>query len=153
MGLKDFFRNRRLKKATKNGTAANINELKAQPSDELLCTLWTKCLGCKELLYTSELKKNLSICKHCSHHHRLTAHERIEQLTDYGSFIEIDENISPSDPLKFSDLKSYETRLKDAQKNAAAREAIVTGIGTIDNHGIALGVMEFEFIGGSMGCV
>ncbi len=153
MGLKDFFRNRRLKKATKNRIVANINELKTQPSDELLCTLWTKCQGCKELLYTSELKKNLSVCKHCSHHHRLTAHERIEQLTDYGSFIEIDENILPSDPLKFSDLKPYETRLKDAQKNADAREAIITGIGTIDNQGIALGVMEFEFIGGSMGCV
>ncbi len=153
MGLKDFFKNRRLKKATKNGTSGNLGELKAQPSDELLCTLWAKCQGCNELLYTSELKKNLSICKHCNYHHRITAHERIEQLIDFGSFVEVNEDVSPADPLSFSDLKPYKNRIKDAQHSTNVKEAIVTGVGTIDHQGVAIGVMEFEFIGGSMGAV
>ena len=82
MALKDFFKNRQLKRAAKlhqkqgSATAGNINELKAKSAidDDLLCSLWTKCQGCNELLYTSELKKNLSVCKKCNFHHRLTSH-------------------------------------------------------------------------------
>ncbi|OGI20104.1 MAG: acetyl-CoA carboxylase subunit beta [Candidatus Melainabacteria bacterium RIFCSPHIGHO2_02_FULL_34_12] len=159
MGLKDFFKNRQLKKAAKlrNGTstAGSVHELKTQPPvcDEVLCTLWAKCTGCNELLYTSELKKNLGLCKHCSYHHRVTANERIEQLTDFGNFIEINENIYPTDPLNFTDLKPYKDRLKEAEKSSGSKEAITTGIGTINNQGVALAVMEFQYIGGSMGSV
>ncbi|MBI3590413.1 MAG: acetyl-CoA carboxylase carboxyltransferase subunit beta [Candidatus Melainabacteria bacterium] len=156
MGLKDFFKTRQLKKAAKlqNGTAnANGQDLKAQPPDELLCTLWTKCQGCNELLYTSELKKNLSVCKHCGFHHRLSAQERIDQLIDYGSFIEINENILPDDPLNFVDLKPYKNRLNEAQKTSGVKEAIITGLGSINNQLTAIGVMEFQYIGGSMGSV
>ncbi len=159
MGLKDFFKNRQIKKAAKlqgqliaNG---NGHDLKPEPSicDDQLCILWTKCLGCNELLYTSELKKNHSVCKHCGYHHRLSAQERIDLLTDYGSFLEIDENILPTDPLNFKDLKPYQDRLKDAEKTSGSKEAIVTGIGTINNQPIAIGAMEFQYIGGSMGSV
>ena len=159
MGLKDFFKNRQLKKAAKlrNGTsiAGNTSAFKANPtiSDELLCTLWIKCQRCNELLYTSELKKNLSVCNRCGYHHRINAQERIEQLTDHGSFNELNENILPADPLNFVDLKPYKERLEEAQKSSGTKEAIITGIGNINNHPVALGVMEFQYIGGSMGSV
>ncbi len=155
MGLKDFFKNRQLKKAAKLATNGNGHDLKAEPPicDDQLCVLWTKCQGCNELLYTSELKKNYSVCKHCGYHHRLTAQERIELFADYGSFLEIDENISPSDPLNFKDLKPYKDRLKEAEKTSNSKEAIVTGIGTINNQPVAIGAMEFQYIGGSMGSV
>ena len=156
MGLKDFFTNRRLKKAEKlyslNG---NGHDIKAELPlcDDQLCILWTKCQGCNELLYTSELKKNLSVCKHCGYHHRLTALERIELMTDYGSFLEVNENILANDPLNFTDLKPYKDRLQEAEKSASVKEAIITGIATINNQPIAIGAMEFQFIGGSMGSV
>ena len=159
MGLKDFFKNRQLKKAAKlrNGTASNGNglDLKSQPSiaDEQLCALWTKCQKCNELLYTSELKKNLSVCKNCGYNHRLTAQERIDQLIDYGTFIEINENILLDDPLSFVDLKPYKERLKEAQISSGQKEAIITGMGSINSYPVAIGVMEFQFIGGSMGSV
>lgn len=158
MGLKDFFKNRQLKKALKaqNGTSGtNGHDLKSQvaPSDDLLCALWTKCQGCNELLYTSELKKNFSVCKNCNFHHRISAQERIDQLVDYGSFYEIDENMLPADPLKFVDLKPYAERLKEAKKSTNINEAVITGVGNIDNQGVAMASMEFEFIGGSMGSV
>jgi acetyl-CoA carboxylase carboxyl transferase subunit beta len=153
MGLKDFFKNRQLKKAAKQQIEMPSIELKSIPSDETLCTLWTKCQSCNQLLYTSELKKELSVCKHCDHHSRLTAMERIEQLVDYGTFIEIDYDVLPTDPLTFSDLKPYKDRLQHAEKSSSAKEAIVTGIGSIDNQPVAIGSMEFQYIGGSMGSV
>ena len=159
MGLKDFFKNRQLKKAAKLqgqlSTNGNGHDLKAESSicDDQLCILWTKCQGCNELLYTSELKKNNSVCKHCGYHHRLTAQERIDLLTDYGSFLETNEDIEPSDPLNFKDLKPYKDRLKEAQKTSNSKEAIITGIGTINNQPVAIGAMEFQYIGGSMGSV
>lgn len=159
MGLKDFFKNRQLRKAAKLrggiSTAGNINDLKTQAPicDEVLCTLWAKCQGCNELLYTSELKTNLSVCKKCGYHHRLSAQERIEQLIDYGTFIEINDNILPNDPLNFVDLKPYKERLKDAQSSSSVKEAIITGLGNINNQAVAIGAMEFLFIGGSMGSV
>ena len=161
MALKDFFKNRQLKRAAKLqqnqgiSTAGNISDLKSKSpiDDDLLCSLWTKCQSCKELLYTSELKKNHSVCKKCNFHHRLTAHERIEQLIDYGTFVEINDAVAPADPLNFTDLKSYKERLKEAQQSSGTSEAIITGIGNINNQLVALGAMEFQFIGGSMGSV
>lgn len=162
MGLKDFFKNRRLKKQLSakpkkppisyNG---QLHDLKPQPkiSDEELCSLWIKCQGCSELLYISTLKKNNNICKHCGYHHRLNAEERIELITDYGTFISINDNIFPSDPLNFSDLKPYKTRLESAQKSTNTNEAIITGIGNIGGIQTAIASMEFQFIGGSMGSV
>ena len=162
MGLKDFFKNRKLKKAAnlaklQNGSSLNGSglDLKIQPPicDDVLCVLWTKCQGCNELLYTSELKSCLSVCKHCGYHHRLGAQERIEQLIDYGSFYELNENILPDDPLNFVDLKPYKDRLKEAQKTSGTNEAVITGIGNINNQEVAIAGMEFQYIGGSMGSV
>ena len=157
MGLKDFFKNRQLKREAaklQNKFASNGNGNSSLPiCDDVLCSLWTKCTSCNELLYISELKKNLSICKHCGFHHRLTSEERIDQLIDYGTFIEINEEVLPDDPLTFTDLKPYTERLKEAQNISGINEAIVTGIGSINNFPVAIGAMEFQFIGGSMGSV
>ena len=173
MGLKDFFTNRKLKKqkangiqngtaytgqnghGDKNGKTGKKHNSKPQPqlSDDVLCALWTKCESCKELLYTSDLKKNLAVCKSCNYHHRLSAHERIELLTDYATFLETNEDIRSSDPLSFTDLKSYKSRLKEAQETTKINEAIVTGLGNVDGQMVAIAAMEFQFIGGSMGCV
>lgn len=155
MGLKDFFKTRQLKKAAKlqNGLQNTSDKAQTTIGDDALCALWNKCQGCNQLLYTSELKKNLSVCKHCNYHHRLSAYERIDLLIDFGSFLETNENILPDDPLNFTDLKPYKNRLKEAEKSSGTKEAIVTGIGTIDNQGIAIASMEFQYIGGSMGSV
>ncbi|MBI1859141.1 MAG: acetyl-CoA carboxylase carboxyltransferase subunit beta [Candidatus Melainabacteria bacterium] len=159
MGLKDFFKNRRLKKVKLKKPPISYNgqghDLKQAPkiSDDELCALWVKCQGCNELLYLSTLKKNNSICKHCDFHHRLSAEERIELITDYGTFLSINDNIIPDDPLKFTDVKPYKKRLEDAQKTTKTKEAIVTGIGNINGYIAGVASMEFQFIGGSMGSV
>lgn len=161
MGLKDFFIKRRLKKRKTNGfqsaTVYNSQKLDVKPqlqiSDDELCALWTKCQGCNELLYTSDLKKNYNVCKHCNYHHRISAHERIELLADYGTFLPLFENILPDDPLEFTDLKPYKDRLNEAKLQTTVQEAIVTGLGNINEQLTAIASMEFQFIGGSMGCV
>ena len=155
MGLKDFFTKRKLKKAAKVQNGESNGSLLSQPSvcDDIICSLWTKCTSCKELLYTSELKKNLSVCKHCNFHNRISSQERIDMLTDYGSFFEIDSEILPDDPLSFVDLKAYKDRLKDAKKTTGVNEAIITGFGNINQEPVAIGSMEFQYIGGSMGSV
>ena len=160
MGLKDFFLKRRIQRQKTNGiqnaTAYNSHKLDTKPqlqiSDEVLCSLWTKCQNCNELLYTSDLKKNINVCKHCNYHHRISAQERIEFFVDYGTFLQINENIHPSDPLQFTDLKPYKERLKEAQNTSCVTEAIITGLGNIDGQLTAVASMEFQFIGGSMGC-
>lgn len=164
MGLKDFFTKRKLKKQKANGiqnataySGQNSNKpdskTQFQVSDDVLCSLWTKCQNCKELLYINDLKKNLGVCKSCNYHHRLNAYERIELLTDYATFLEINENIKSADPLNFTDLKPYKSRLKEAQESTKINEAIITGFGNIEGQMVAIASMEFQFIGGSMGCV
>jgi len=155
MGLKDFFKNRKLKKQQNGSSIANGKPfVKNQTtiSDDTLCALWTKCENCKELLYTNDLKKQSGICKHCDYHHRLRAQERIDLLIDYGTFIETDENIITADPLNFVDLKPYKERIKEACKEER-KEAILTGIGMTNGFPLAIASMEFNFIGGSMGSV
>lgn len=160
MGLKDFFTKRKkqklrskLKKApiAYNGQLLDLKQ--AAPVDDKVSELWTKCPDCEELLYKSNLLKNLNVCKHCNYHFRLTAKERIELLTDEGSFKEIDKNVKPADPLNFEDLKPYKDRLKAASKTNEAGEAIVTGIGEMEGKKVAIASMEFKYIGGSMGSV
>lgn len=153
MGLKDFFKSRKLKKQ-QNGSSLANGQLKGNPpvSDDTLCALWTKCENCKELLYTNDLRKQYGVCKHCDYHHRLSAQERIDLLVDYGTFIETDENIITADPLNFTDLKPYKERIKEACKGNI-KEAILTGIGMTNGFPLAIASMEFNFIGGSMGSV
>ncbi len=112
--------------------------------------MWLKCPQCGELLYVKELVKNLKVCRKCGYHFRLSAPERISLTLDPGSFEEYDSDLLPSDPLEFP---NYREKLACAQRETGLREAILTGAGTIDGWPVLLGVLEPNFIMGSMGCV
>jgi len=127
-----------------------------QPSerrDRIPEGLWTKCENCFELMLSNEFAENLKVCRRCNHHHRITARERIALLTDNDSFTELFNNIQPTDALKFVDSKDYASRLKVAQAKGDYDEAVVCGTGLIHGQQVALAVMAFDFIGGSMGSV
>ncbi len=127
-----------------------------QPSerrDRIPEGLWTKCENCFELMLTKDFEENLKVCRRCNHHHRISARERIELLCDEGSFTEMFNNIQPTDALSFVDSKDYASRLKAAQAKSGYDEAVVCGTCSIHGQRVALGVMAFDFIGGSMGSV
>jgi acetyl-CoA carboxylase carboxyl transferase subunit beta len=116
--------------------------------------LAVKCPKCKEILYGRDLKKNLKVCPRCEHHFRLTAHERIDMLVDPESFVELDANIISVDPLTFvSRAETYAKKLNDERAKAGINEAVVIGHATIEEQPLALAIMDFHFIGGSMGSV
>ncbi len=115
--------------------------------------LWIKCEGCGKPIFKKELEKNLKVCPKCNFHFRLTAKERIDLLIDPDSFKELDVGILSIDPLDFKDTKLYKDRLRETQASTGLKEAVVTGIAKIDEKSVILAVMDFEFIGGSMGSV
>ena len=115
--------------------------------------IWTKCPQCSAILYTKELKRTLGVCSKCNYHFRLTARQRIPVLTDRHSFVEINGNLRPADPLQFKDTQKYKDRIKKAEKSSGSNEAVITGSGRILNIPVMLGVFDFSFMGGSMGSV
>jgi len=146
MSITDWLRAREEKRYTQLGTAT--------PSDtDVPDGVWVKCEACNRIVYEGELVENLRVCKHCGHHMRLTAPERIESLADEGSFVELDPAMTSGDPLGFSEPKPYPASLDKARENSGLPEAFVYGIATIDGHMVVLGVMDFRFIGASMGSV
>ncbi|GAB6180286.1 acetyl-CoA carboxylase, carboxyltransferase subunit beta [Desulfotomaculum defluvii] len=112
--------------------------------------LWVKCQRCNEILYTKELDKNFKVCHKCNFHFRLNAKERIRMTLDEGSFQEFDNELTTINPLNFPD---YEGKLQTAQENTGLKEAVVTGEGTIGGNPVVIGVMDANFIMGSMGSV
>ncbi|MDQ3128930.1 MAG: acetyl-CoA carboxylase, carboxyltransferase subunit beta [Chloroflexota bacterium] len=115
--------------------------------------LWTKCPSCGEMLFNKQLDKVLRVCPSCGHHFRLSAAARLEMLIDHGSFAERDAGLESVDPLGFSDQKSYPDRVVAAQLATGMRDAAIWGTAAIDGTPIALCVMDFGFMGGSMGAV
>lgn len=115
--------------------------------------LWTKCPKCSVMLYDRELDENLKTCHHCSHHFPITARERINSLVETCSFAEMDAEMSSVDILGFTGMASYTSKLEEYQKDTGLKDAVITGIGHIGPHRVALGVMDFGFLGGSMGSV
>jgi acetyl-CoA carboxylase carboxyl transferase subunit beta len=115
--------------------------------------LWTKCPGCGEMLFNTELEKNLMVCTKCGHHFTITAHDRIQSMLDEGSFEEFDERLTSVDVLKFTGATSYIDRLKTYQKKTGLNDAVVSGLGKIEERRVSLAVMDFNFLGGSMGSV
>jgi acetyl-CoA carboxylase carboxyl transferase subunit beta len=105
------------------------------------------------MLFNKQLEKTLRVCPHCGHHFRISARSRIEQLVDGGSFMERDDDLQPVDPLGFVDLKSYPDRLVAAQLATGLRDAAVWGLATMGGKPVSMCVMDFGFIGGSMGAV
>ncbi|KZL47958.1 MULTISPECIES: acetyl-CoA carboxylase, carboxyltransferase subunit beta [Cyanophyceae] len=141
--LVDWFANRR-----KSGST----HLEPQER-EIADGLWHKCPKCGVLTYTKDLKANQMVCVECGHHNRVDSDERIRQLIDINTWEPIDEHLRPTDPLQFRDRKPYSDRLREMEDKLGLVDAVKTGLGQINGLPIALGVMDFRFMGGSMGSV
>ena len=115
--------------------------------------LWTRCYQCGAVLYIKHLKENHHVCFACHSHLQMTSRERLQNLIDVGTWQPFDETLSSIDPLKFNDQKSYISRLKDAQYQTGLQDSVLTGTGLLEGIPIALGIMDFNFMGGSMGSV
>ena len=115
--------------------------------------LWTKCPSCEEMLFNKQLDKVMRVCPSCGHHFRLAAATRLEQILDHGTFRERDPGLQSVDPLGFVDQKSYPDRIAAAQLATGMRDAAVWGTGAIERQTVAVCVMDFAFMGGSMGAV
>ena len=113
--------------------------------------LWVKCGGCSEVLYRTELEKNLSVCPKCNHHHRLSARNRLAQFLDDFGQDEIAAELVPIDRLKFRDSKKYKDRIIQAQKATGENEALIVIKGTLKQQPVVASAFEFGFMGGSMG--
>ncbi|MGE5188729.1 MAG: acetyl-CoA carboxylase, carboxyltransferase subunit beta [Gemmatimonadota bacterium] len=114
--------------------------------------MWIKCGACLEIIYKPEVERNLSVCPKCNYHFRIPALERIKSIADDGTFQEFGEDIESVDMLGFTDTKKYTERLKEARKKTARKEAVITGTAKINGIDVVLAVLDFEFLGGSMGC-
>lgn len=115
--------------------------------------VWDKCKSCNNVVYLKQLKDNLNVCPKCSFHSPLIADERIQLLTDKDSFKEIDASMESVDTLKFEGVASYSDKLESNKKKTGLKDAIVCGIASLDDRDYALGVMDFRFLGASMGSV
>jgi acetyl-CoA carboxylase carboxyl transferase subunit beta len=115
--------------------------------------LWSKCPECGLVVYRKDLVANASVCKDCGHHNRIDSEERIALIADPGSFEPLDSCLAPTDPLAFKDRRSYTDRLRDSQQSTGLLDAVVTGLCRTSGLPLALGVMDFRFMGGSMGSV
>lgn len=115
--------------------------------------LWMRCPSCSAILFRKSVENNLWVCPECHHHMRVSAAQRIEQVVDPGSFEPIDEQIQSVDPLNFVDLKPYAQRIAEAQKKTGQNESVQTGGAFIKGRKVILAVMDFTFLGGSMGSV
>lgn len=115
--------------------------------------LWVKCPGCDQVIYNKDLAANLSVCPKCSHHFRIGAVDRLKSLFDNGEWTEHFADLASNDPLTFADTKRYGERLKAARAATGVRDAVIIATGRLDGIDIVAAVMEYAFIGGSMGVV
>jgi acetyl-CoA carboxylase carboxyl transferase subunit beta len=115
--------------------------------------LWVKCEHCRQIIWKKDLEENMNVCPKCDKHFRIDARTRLAQLLDDGQFETFDGNLSSTDPLKFVDLKPYSSRLRQAQKDTGLRDAVINATGKLLGRPVIASVMEYAFIGGSMGAV
>jgi acetyl-CoA carboxylase carboxyl transferase subunit beta len=115
--------------------------------------LWTKCPKCTTMVFDKELDENLKVCPKCNHHFPIGARERIHSLVETCTFEEMNADITSVDILKFTGVASYTNKLAEYQKSTGLKDAVITGLCKIGEHRAALGVMDFSFLGGSMGSV
>lgn len=128
-------------------------EIRADKKVKIPEGLWVKCDNCREIIYKKEIDKNLKICPKCNYHFRISALERLDLIFDEGSFEEINAALSSDDPLKFRDKISYRERLAENRQKSGLAEAAISGEGTIGGHPVVAVIMDFSFMGGSMGSV
>lgn len=115
--------------------------------------LWKKCVSCGEVIQSQRLENNLNVCPNCNHHYRMSAADRIGLLIDKGSFVELAMGYATTDPLAFHDKHTYEDRLSKAKKNTGRSDGTICGTGKINGKDVSIAVMDFHFMGGSMGVV
>ena len=128
--------------------------IEAVPPEERVVkteNVFVKCDGCEAHLFKGELEDAFQVCKHCNHHFRLGARERLRLLFDDGKFEELDGEVVSIDPLEFVDNKPYSERIELAKESSGLPEAIINGRGTVGDHPVVAGAMDMNFIGGSMG--
>jgi len=143
MSLFDWFADRR-KTAPVVRNAQEVNEEDG---------LWSKCPECGLVVYRKDLAANASVCAGCGYHHRIFSEERIALIADPGSFDALDSDLCPTDPLAFKDRRSYADRIRDTQRATGLKDGVITGLCKVEGIPLALGVMDFRFMGGSMGSV
>ena len=133
---------KRSKPENSSGSSVNIME-----------GMWIKCTVCRAIIFKREVDRNLKVCPKCQYHFPMSIEERVELLTDAGTFQEWDADLVPSDPLEFKDSLPYKTRVQKAQDKTGKQEAILTGRCQIHKIPVVVGVFDFSFMGGSMGSV
>jgi acetyl-CoA carboxylase carboxyl transferase subunit beta len=126
-----------------------------QPEEKRVRTegLWVKCERCRQIIWKKELEDNLNVCPKCEFHFRIDAADRLLLLLDEGSIETTDENLASTDPLNFTDTKSYKSRLEKGQAQTGLKDAIINASGTLSGRPVIVSSMEYSFIGGSMGAV
>ena len=145
MTVKDWFEQRKELQIKRRDEKTQI--------DDNLGKLWLKCYNCNAQLLRKDVEENLEVCPKCGYHFRINARTRINQLFDEGTFEEMFGNITTADPLNFVDTEAYKKRISLAKAKTNMNEAVIAGVGKIDGNEIAAAVMDFEFMGGSMGSV
>ena len=115
--------------------------------------LWVKCENCRQIIWKKDLEENMNVCPKCEKHFRIDARTRLSYLMDEGRYETFDGNLSSTDPLKFVDLKPYSSRLKQARKDTGLKDAVINAQGKLAGRPVIASVMEYAFIGGSMGAV
>lgn len=146
MSLRDWFDNRKNKQL-------NAALVESKLSSEDLSKLWEKCFNCNENLPKKDLDNNMLVCPKCNYHFRIGAEARIIQLFDKDTFVEMDKGMRSSDPLNFADTMSYKDRQETARIKSGLNDAVISGIGKIGGQDTAVAIMDFSFMGGSMGSV
>jgi acetyl-CoA carboxylase carboxyl transferase subunit beta len=115
--------------------------------------VWVKCPSCETVLYKSDLQANHNVCPTCSHHHRMSARDRLDMFLDAEGRYEVGQEVLPVDALKFKDSRKYPERLKEAMQNTGETDALVVMGGAVHNINVVVACFEFDFMGGSMGSV
>ncbi len=146
MTIQDWFEKRKEAQIQRRALEAKV-EVDMNPD------LWTKCIHCDAQLLKKDIEDNNMVCPVCDYHFRINARKRIELLFDEGTFEEINSNIKPTDPLNFVDTEPYCERLEKAHEKTGLDEAVITGLGEINGQKAAVAIMDFDYMGGSMGSV
>ncbi len=145
MTVKDWFEQRKEMQIARRTQDTQINDKVGK--------LWVKCYNCNSQLLKKDVEDNLDVCPKCNYHFRINAKTRIKQLFDEGTFEELFADITAADPLKFTDTEPYKKRVEEAKAKTKLNDAVITGVGKINGHEVSAAVMDFEFMGGSMGSV
>lgn len=132
----------KIKKVTVTDTKANTK------ASDMMVGKWIKCDNCKEILYKEDVRANFSVCPNCGKHFRLSSRRRIAQIIDEGTFEELNADLHTTDPIKF---EGYLQKIKSLEEKTKIKEAVKTGIGKINGINVAIGVMDANFMMGSMG--